>query len=332
MSDVLKKRNGLVKQVMMRSKVVMRDMIFYAWSHSVRTRKSQLKMFLHRKKGRWFDKWRFNAKHLKDTMDNPAYQFKKRWQHSEREKNWLIEERDGLLEEMELLLMQKGEQTAETTALYRMLENRVDDHHNTFHSNRNLLGEVEEAEENENFDSYGIEGESFGSVGKGAGGLLANGIGGSPSKWKKAKAKIQMAGALGNLKTVVAGKIGEMKRDGLMSDIEETIKKEREAIMKRRRYGQRRHKDERSEQEEGGCARSRPSAAEAARIEGRERSEQEEEEEEEGAAAIRLTWASERGLLLCRLSWASERGLLLCRLSWASERGLLLSRLSWARS
>jgi len=189
MTDVLKQRDGIVKQVMLRSKMVLRDMIFFAWSSNVRNRKAQLVMFLQRKKGRWFDKWRFNAKHLKDTLDNPAYQFKKRWQHSEREKNWLVQERDGLLEEMELLLLKKGEQTAETQALYRMLEDRIDHHSTNYKSSKTLPTSDEGDDDDGEFSTYGIEGDSFDCGEKALPNLLQKS---SSSKWKKAKAKIQM--------------------------------------------------------------------------------------------------------------------------------------------
>lgn len=126
LTEMLQKRTAKIFKVFHKSKLVLRDIIFNAWAKHIKSRKLQFIMFEKRKLGRLFDKWRLNVRVRKLTEEDPAFQFKKKWQTVEREKQWLVEERNSLLEELEVCLLQKGEQGHENAALYRLLEERAE--------------------------------------------------------------------------------------------------------------------------------------------------------------------------------------------------------------
>lgn len=123
-SEMLKKRNAGIFKVFHRSKLVIRDIIFNAWAKYIKDRRSQLKNFRTRKLAKIFNHWAYNAKYLKFMTDDPAREFKRKWQEVENENHWLVSEKDRLLEELELCLMQKGESSQEVAALYHILEER----------------------------------------------------------------------------------------------------------------------------------------------------------------------------------------------------------------
>ncbi|GMI12912.1 hypothetical protein TrVE_jg13562 [Triparma verrucosa] len=142
LTEMLQKRNAGIFKVFHKAKLVIRDIIFNVWSQHVKSRRRQLVMFEKRKLAKLFNTWRQNAKYRRELEDNSAFQFKKKWQSVEREKQWLEEERDRLLEELEICLMKKGEQGQEVAALYRMLEERSAQHKTHFQDNDSELNDL----------------------------------------------------------------------------------------------------------------------------------------------------------------------------------------------
>ena len=141
---MLQKRTAKIFKVFHKSKLVLRDIIFKAWAKHIKSRKLQFIMFEKRKLGRIFDTWRHNVHIKKVTLEDPAFQYKKKWQTVEREKQWLEEERDRLLEELEVCLLHKGEQGQENAALYRLLEERAEAHKTHYHDDTSEVRECEE--------------------------------------------------------------------------------------------------------------------------------------------------------------------------------------------
>ena len=99
-SEMLKKRNAGIFKVFHRSKLVIRDIIFNAWAKYIKERRTQLKNFRTRKLAKIFNHWHYNAKYLKLMSDDPAREFKRKWQEVESENQWLVSERDRLMEEV----------------------------------------------------------------------------------------------------------------------------------------------------------------------------------------------------------------------------------------
>ena len=193
LTEMLQKRNAGIFKVFHKSKLVLRDIIFQAWAKHIRSRKKQYIMFERRKLGKLFDRWRSNIKLKLISDDDAAFKFKKKWQAVEKEKNWLEEERDRLLEELDICLMRKGEQGQEVAALYRLLEERADSHKTHYHDDSSELND-----------------------------LLSN----NPA----AALASTPSGGAGYLKTVVKHKVNHMKENGLLHDIDEQIKVEHEVV------------------------------------------------------------------------------------------------------
>eukprot|EP00520_Triparma_pacifica_P017242 CAMPEP_0118643428 /NCGR_PEP_ID=MMETSP0785-20121206/6386_1 /TAXON_ID=91992 /ORGANISM="Bolidomonas pacifica, Strain CCMP 1866" /LENGTH=1303 /DNA_ID=CAMNT_0006535091 /DNA_START=55 /DNA_END=3963 /DNA_ORIENTATION=- len=220
-SEMLKKRNAGIFKVFHRSKLVIRDIIFNAWAKYIKERRQQLKNFRTRKLAKIFNHWAYNAKYLKLVSDDPAREFKRKWQEVESENHWLVEERDRLMEELELVLMQKGETSHEVAALYHILEERNSANPAHFHNPAKV--------------NHSPANKTAGGHGRRATLQLKSSPQIEERRLSKVPAHLDIAHAdhKDEIEKHVQEKIRHMKETGLLHDMEEQIQIERDMVRKK---------------------------------------------------------------------------------------------------
>ena len=161
-----------------------------------------------------------NIRVQQQENEDPAYVYKKRWETSERERVFLSDERDRLLEELEISLMRFSEQGHEVAALYRLMEDRAASHSRAARTSMST--------QHSPSTQSGLATKVI--IEPAAAALSPTKV----SKWKGAKSKFAMTGALGALRSSVQTKIALMRKDGLLEEIDSQLKEEKLRISKLR--------------------------------------------------------------------------------------------------